>query len=40
MPHSFRFILHLFEYNIERIQVKPNDLKSVNQRFDNNEVSK
>ena len=27
MPHCFRFVLYLFEYNVERIQVKPNDTK-------------
>lgn len=30
MPNPFRFILYLFEYNIERIQVKPNDMKIEN----------
>jgi hypothetical protein len=29
MPNPIRFILYLFEFNIERIQVKPNDMKLV-----------
>ena len=39
MTHQcFRFVLHFFEYNIERINVKTTESKSLHQLSDNNEV--
>lgn len=39
MPHYFKFVLNLYEYNIERIQVRPIQMDpkliTMDQRFSN-----